>query len=73
MDQKEYIIDKSAIDKAQNSNDVEWLKNVHQRAVQTIKDGGLVKIAQQYSDASSEIITVIDQIKQMDHFMERYF
>jgi len=72
MAEKEYHIDQSKLEEAQNTSNSEWLETTFEQARQVIKAGGRVKITQQFSDTSMELVALVDNLEGLDHYIKKY-
>lgn len=72
MAENQFVIDQSKLENAHNTSDREWLETTFDKARQVIESGGTVKIDQQFSDASMELIAIIDNIEGLNHYIKKY-
>lgn len=68
----EHAIRISAMETAQNQGDTKFLREQLKTATDTIRQGGTVRIQQQFSDASLETLHVLDTLEQVEKFMSKY-
>ena len=66
------VIDQSKLEKARNTSNREWLETTFDQARQVIAAGGTVKIGQQFSDSSMEIVALIDNMEGLAHYIKKY-
>ncbi|MCB2183862.1 MAG: hypothetical protein KQH63_17675 [Desulfobulbaceae bacterium] len=72
MSHQEYIVWRSACETAQNQKDDAWFATVYEKGIQTLKEGGVIKIEQEFSDASSEVIKIIDNKEQLVQYLQQF-
>ena len=72
MSENQFVLDQSKLEEAHNTSDKEWLEETFAKARQVIESGGTVKIDQQFSDASMELIALIDNLEGLNHYIKKY-
>lgn len=72
MEEKVYYIYQSNLEIAKDTNDTKWLLETFAKASNKIKDGGSVHILQRLSDASTELVAIIDTLDMLDNYREKY-
>ncbi len=72
MPEEQFIISQSKLEDAHENSNREWLKTTFDKARQVIEDGGRVDIKQQFSDASVELIAIIDNLEGLEHYIKKY-
>lgn len=72
MTAEEFVIDQSKLEEAHNTSDREWLETTFNKARQVIETGGTIKIDQQFSDASMELVAIIDNMEGLNHYIKKY-
>lgn len=72
MAAEQFIIDQSKLEEARNTSNKEWLDATFEKARQVIEAGGTVKIDQQFSDASMELVALIDNLEGLNHYIKKY-
>ncbi len=72
MEEKQLNISKSHLEAAHNTSNRTWLEQTFDQARQVIEAGGRVKITQEFSDASKELVALIDNIKTLEHYKRTY-
>ncbi len=72
MAEEQFIIDQSKLEEAHNTSNRDWLEKTFSRARQVIESGGTVKIDQQFSDASVELVALIDNQEGLNHYIKKY-
>ena len=63
----------SALQMAKNMTDKGFLETQLQAGRKAIRNGGTVRIQQQFSDTSLETLHVLDTEEQLEQFMSKYF
>jgi len=72
MTEKQFTIRISKLEEAHNLSDREWLEETFKKARQIIEADGRVTITQEFSDRSSELISVIDSLEELKHLFKKY-
>jgi hypothetical protein len=72
MPAEQFVINQSRLEEAHNTSDREWLETTFAKARQVIEAGGRVNITQQFSDASIELVALIDNFEGLDHYIKKY-
>ena len=72
MAEDQFVIDQSKLEAAHNTTDREWLETTFNKAREVIDAGGTVKIDQQFSDASMELVAIIDNMEGLNHYIKKY-
>lgn len=72
MAEEHFVIDQSKLEEAHNTSNREWLNSTFEKARQVIEAGGTVKIDQQFSDASMELVALIDNLEGLNHYIKKY-
>ena len=72
MPEEQFVIRQSKLEEAHNTSDREWLENTFVKARKIIDAGGIVKITQQFSDASMELVAIIDNLEGLNHYINKY-
>jgi len=72
MPAEQFVIHQSQLEEAHNTSDREWLETTFAKARRVIEAGGRVSILQQFSDASMELVALIDNIEGLDHYIKKY-
>ena len=72
MSQKEFEINISKLEEAKNTSDSEWLDNTFTKAREVVEAGGIVNLVQQYSDSHIEMVSVIDNMEGLNHYIKKY-
>lgn len=72
MPAEQFVINQSQLEEAHNTSDREWLETTFAKARQVLEAGGRVNITQQFSDASVELVALIDNVEGLDHYIQKY-
>lgn len=72
MGENQFVIDLSKLEEAHNTSDREWLNTTFDKARHVIESGGMVKIDQQFSDTSMELVAIIDNMEGLNHYIKKY-
>ena len=72
MTAEQFIIYNSELEEARNTSDSQWLEATFTKARKVINAGGKVHIMQRFSDASKELVEIIDDLKTLDFYRQRY-
>jgi hypothetical protein len=72
MAQRQFAIRKSDLSKARDANNRDILESAFKEAKKIIKVGGNVNVQESFSDGSIEVVDVIDNLEQLDHFKNIY-
>ncbi len=72
MTLEQFEISQSRLEEARNSSDAKWLEKTFAKARQVIDAGGIVRIMQQFSDASLELVALIDNQEGLEHYRKKY-
>ncbi len=72
MSDKEFEINISKLEEAKNTSNEEWLKKTFTQARGVIEAGGIVNLIQQYSDSHLELVSVIDNLDGLNHYIKKY-
>ena len=72
MGQRQLALKKSDLMKARDANNRELLESAFKEAGKTIKAGGIVNVQESFSDGSIEVVDVIDNLEQLNHFKNIY-
>lgn len=72
MPTDQLIINQSKLEEAHNTSDRNWLETTFAKARRVLEAGGRVNITQQFSDASIELVAIIDNIEGLDHYIKKY-
>ena len=72
MGQRQLALKKSDLSKARDANNRELLGSVFKEAKKIIKAGGIVNVQESFSDGSIEVVDVIDNLNQLNHFKNNY-
>ena len=72
MTEEQFVIYNSKLEEAHNTSNREWLETTFETASQIIKEGGVVNITQQFSDASIELVAIIDNMEGLNHYIKKY-
>lgn len=72
MPQEEFVIYQSKLEEAHNTSNKEWLDSTFDKASRVIEAGGTIKIEQQFSDASMELVAIIDNMEGLNHYIKKY-
>lgn len=72
MPLEQFEISQSRLEEARNSSDKEWMEETFAKARQVIDAGGIIRIMQQFSDASLELVALIDNHEGLDHYQKKY-
>jgi ribosomal protein S20 len=72
MPEEQLVISQSKLEEAHNTSNREWLETTFKKASQVIESGGIVKITQQFSDASMELVAIIDNLEGLNHYIKKY-
>ena len=72
MVQRQLALNKSDLTRARDANNRELLESVFKEAGKVIKAGGNVNVQESFSDGSIEVVDVIDNLEQLDHFKNIY-
>lgn len=72
MEEKHFVIDQSKLEVAHLAMDKKWLDTTFNKASQVIENGGNVKINQRFSDASMELVALIDNLEGLNHYIKKY-
>lgn len=72
MGQRQLALKKSDLTRARDANNRELLESVFKEAGKVIKAGGNVNVQESFSDGSIEVVDVIDNLNQLNHFKNNY-
>lgn len=72
MTDEEYVIYNSKLEEALNTSDSKWLDETFTKARKVIADGGRVAVLQRFSDASKELVELIDNMETLEHYQKKY-
>ena len=72
MEQRQLALKKSDLTRARDGNNRELLESAFKKAGKVIKAGGIVNVQESFSDGSNEVVDVIDNIDQLNHFKSIY-
>ncbi len=72
MEQQQLALNKSDLSKARDANSRDFLESAFKEAGKIIKAGGIVNIQESFSDGSIEVVDVIDNLEQLNHFENIY-
>lgn len=72
MPKDHFVISQSKLEEAQATTNRKWLETTFDKARRVIENGGMVNITQQFSDASVEIVAIIDNLEGLDHYVKKY-
>ena len=72
MQEEQFVINQSKLEEAHNTSNSEWLETTLGKARQVIETGGTVKITQQFSDASIELVAIIDNLEGLNYYVKKY-
>jgi hypothetical protein len=72
MTQEQYTIYNSRLEEARNTSDIQWLNAAFTRAREVIDGGGRVHIMQRFSDASEELVEIIDNMETLEFYRQKY-
>lgn len=72
MSEEQFSIDITRLEEAQNTSDRQWLEATFARARQVIESGGRVSMTQRYSDSSLELVSIIDNLEGLNHYIKKY-
>ena len=72
MPEEQFVISQSKLEEAHNTSNREWLETTFEKARQVIENGGMVNITQQFSDASIELVAIIDNLEGLNHYIKKY-
>ena len=72
MSEEQFVINQSKLEEAHNTSNREWLETTFGKARQVIENGGIVNITQQFSDASMELVAIIDNLEGLNHYIKKY-
>ncbi len=72
MTQEQFVINQSKLEEAHNTSNRQWLESTFEKARQVIENGGTVNITQQFSDASIELVAIIDNLEGLNHYIKKY-
>lgn len=72
MTEEQFSIDISRLEEAQSTSDRQWLDKTFTRARQVIEAGGRVSLTQRYSDSSLELVSIIDNLEGLNHYIKKY-
>lgn len=72
MSDKEFEINISKLEEAKNTSNEEWLEKTFTQARGVIEAGGIVNLIQQYSDSHLELVSVIDNLEGLNHYIKKY-
>lgn len=68
----DYVIYNSKLEEAHNTSDAVWLTETFTTARRIIEKGGRVTVMQKFSDASEELVDIIDTISGLEHYRTKY-
>jgi hypothetical protein len=72
MSEKEFKINISKLEEAKNTSNSQWLEETFAKASDVIAAGGIVNLIQQYSDSHLELVSVIDNMEALNHYIKKY-
>jgi hypothetical protein len=72
MEQRQLALNKSDLTRARDANSRDFLESAFKEAEKIIKAGGIVNIQESFSDGSIEVVDVIDNLEQLNHFKNIY-
>ena len=72
MTGEDFVIYNSKLEEAHNTSDKTWLNDTFARARKVIENGGRVALRQRFSDASSELVEIIDTLNVLEHYKSKY-
>lgn len=72
MGQRQLALKKTDLTRARDANSRELLESAFKEAKKIIKAGGIVNIQESFSDGSIEVVDVIDNLEQLNHFKNIY-
>ena len=72
MNEKEFEINISKLEEAKNTSNSDWLDETFTKAREVIENGGIVNLIQQYSDSHLELVSVIDNLEGLNHYIKKY-
>lgn len=72
MKEKQLTISMSKLEEANNTSNRKWLAKTFEEASKVIKAGGRVKVTQEFSDASKELVALIDNLTTLEHYKKRF-
>lgn len=70
--EKSFEISQSGLERARDTNDEKWLDTTFAKAEEVIQAGGQVNITQQFSDASTELVAIIDSSELLEYYKNKY-
>ncbi len=72
MEQQQLALNKSDLTRARDANSRDSLESAFKEAEKVIKAGGNVNVQESFSDGSIEVVDVIDNLNQLNHFKNNY-
>lgn len=72
MSEKEFEINISKLEEAKNTSNGDWLDETFAKAREVIENGGIVNLIQQYSDTHLELVSIIDNLEGLNHYIKKY-
>jgi len=72
MEQRQLALKKSDLTRARDENNRELLESAFKEARKVIKAGGIINVQESFSGGSIEVVDVIDNIDQLNHFKSIY-
>ncbi len=72
MAQRQLALNKSDLTRARDANSKDFLESAFKEAEKVIKAGGNVNVQESFSDGSIEVVDVIDNLNQLNHFKNNY-
>lgn len=70
--QETFEISQSSLERARGILDHTWLESTFNKAKEVIEAGGKVNITQQFSDASTELVAIIDTKELLNYYKNKY-
>lgn len=65
-------ISQSSLERARDTGDNSWLEATFNKADEIVRAGGKVNITQEFSDASTELVAIIDSRELLDYYKRKY-
>ena len=72
MGQQKLALNKSDLMRARDANSRDFLESAFKEAKKIITAGGIVNVQESFSDGSIEVVDVIDNLNQLNHFKNNY-